>query len=48
MQRYRVTATVLESPEHGPQLCTSLKQSYPPQGSGPDVIGWDWDKVNAE
>lgn len=39
---------MLESPQHGPQLCTSLSQSFPPQGRGPDVIGWDWDKVEAE
>lgn len=48
MQRYRVTATVLESPQHGPQLCAGMAQSFPPQGRGPDIIGWDWDKVEAE
>jgi len=42
-QRYTVTTTVLESPEHGPQLCFGVEDSYPPQCSGPDVVGWDWD-----
>lgn len=37
------TATVLESPEHGPQLCLGgVAESYPPQCSGPDIVGWDW------
>lgn len=45
-QRYTATATVLESPDHGPQLCLGgVADSYPPQCGGPDVIGWDWDHV---
>lgn len=47
-QRYRATGTVLESPEHGPQLCAGVQDSYPPQCGGPDIIGWDWDDVPAE
>ena len=47
-QLYRVTATVLESPEHGPQLCDAVAESYPPQCGGPDVVGWDWSAVEAE
>lgn len=46
--RYTTTATVLESPEHGPQLCTSVMESYPPQcGLGSiEVVGWDWTVVD--
>ena len=46
--RYRTVATVLESPEHGPQLCSSVAESLPPQCAGPDVLGWDWSAVPAE
>ncbi|MBA3524811.1 MAG: hypothetical protein H0T85_09725 [Geodermatophilaceae bacterium] len=46
--RYRVVATVLESPGHGPQLCNAVAQSYPPQCGGPDIIGWDWTRLGAE
>jgi hypothetical protein len=46
--RFRVVATVLESPEHGPQLCSAVAQSLPPQCGGPDIVGWDWKAVKAE
>lgn len=46
--RYRLSATVLESPGHGPQLCHAVAESYPPQCSGPDVVGWDWAAVEGE
>ncbi len=46
--RFRATLTVLESPDHGPQLCSAVLRSYPPQCSGPDVEGWNWDAVRAE
>lgn len=47
--RYAATTTVLESPDHGPQLCLGvIADSYPPQCRGPDVIGWDWDAVEGE
>jgi hypothetical protein len=46
--RYRVSATVLESPDHGPQLCREVMDSLPPQCGGPDVVGWDWDDVDGE
>lgn len=37
---------VLESPDHGPQLCLGfLMTSNPPQGSGPDITNWDWASV---
>jgi hypothetical protein len=46
--RYTVSATVLESPDHGPQLCHAVATSYPPQCGGPDVVGWDWAAVDGE
>lgn len=47
--RYRTSTTaVLESPDHGPQLCFILAMSYPPQCGGPDIAGWDWSLVEAE
>lgn len=47
--RYTVTTTVLESTDHGPQLCLSgVLESYPPQCGGPDVVGWDWDVAPAK
>ena len=43
------SATVLESPEHGPQLCLGgVATSLPPQCGGPDLIGWDWARVEGE
>lgn len=48
VQRYQVTATVLQSPRHGPQLCAAVQTSLPPQCGGPDIVGWDWSKVQAE
>jgi hypothetical protein len=45
---YRIDATVLESPDHGPQLCRVVLDSYPPQCGGPDVRGWDWAQVAGE
>lgn len=45
-QRYTATAVVLESPEHGPQLCLAgVAESLPPQCGGPDIDGWDWDEA---
>ena len=45
---YRGNVTVLESPEHGPQLCMSVADSLPPQCGGPDIVGWNWAAVDAE
>jgi hypothetical protein len=46
---YTATTTVLESPEHGPQLCLGgVLESYPPQCGGPDVVGLDWAEVDGE
>ncbi len=46
--RFQVTAAVLENAQHGPQLCTTMADSYPPQCGGPDVAGWHWDGVKYE
>ncbi len=46
--RFRTRATVLESPDHGPQLCYAVMESYPPQCGGPRIEGWDWSAVDAE
>ena len=47
--RYEVTALVLESPEHGPELCVGgVAQSLPPQCGGVTVLGWDWAAVEGE
>lgn len=45
---YVTLATVLESPEHGPQLCHGVAESMPPQCGGPDIAGWSWDAVDDE
>ena len=45
--RYAATTTVLESPDHGPQLCLGgVLDSYPPQCGGPGVVGWGWAVVD--
>ncbi|MFC5831934.1 hypothetical protein [Nonomuraea insulae] len=46
--RYTASLTVLEGGGHGPQLCSNIMQSNPPQCSGPDVVGWDWSKAAHE
>lgn len=46
--RFRTRATVLESRQHGPQLCFTVAESMPPQCGGPDIEGWDWTAVDAE
>jgi len=46
---YEASTTVLESPEHGPELCLGgVEESYPPQCGGPPVVGWSWEDVTAE
>jgi hypothetical protein len=39
---------VLESPEHGPEMCANSLTSYPPQCGGLPVDGWDWEAVDNE
>jgi hypothetical protein len=46
--RYVASGTVLENPEHGPQFCAAVVQTLPPQGSGVDIVGWDWREVEHE
>lgn len=43
--RLRGSGTVLESAEHGPQLCFSVMESMPPQCGGIDLTDWDWAAV---
>ena len=45
---YAARATVLESPDHGPQLCFAVATSLPPQCGGPDIPNWSWAKVAGE
>ena len=46
---YAVTTTVLESGDHGPQLCLGgVALSLPPQCGGPDIVNWDWDDAPAK
>ena len=47
-QRFRGVGVVLESPQHGPQLCTTVAEPLPPTCQGVDVVGWDWDAVEAQ
>ena len=48
-RQYTATATVLESPDHGPQLCLGgVADSHPPQCGGLDIVGWEWGSVEAE
>jgi len=48
-QRYETTATVLESPDHGPELCLgSLADSFPPQCGGLPIPNWRWNQVEGE
>lgn len=46
--RYRGSGTVLESADHGPELCDGAAASLPPQCSGVPLIGWDWAAVDGE
>jgi hypothetical protein len=46
--RFRVVATVLENASHGPQVCSSVADSLPPQCGGPDIAGWKWDGLQKE
>lgn len=47
-QEYRTVATVLEVGATGPQLCYAVAASYPPQCTGSEIVGWDWDAVAEE
>ena len=47
-RRFEGTFGVLESRQHGPELCTSMLTSDPPQCGGVPVVGWDWNAVEGE
>jgi len=48
-RRYKTTATVLESPKHGPELCVGgVRTSYPPQCDGAPITNWRWDQFEGE
>jgi hypothetical protein len=48
-RRYQATAMVLESPDHGPELCLGVVlDSFPPQCGGLPVPNWRWDQVEGE
>jgi len=41
--------TVIQTGDALPQLCLgAIAESFPPQCSGPEVTGWDWDTVDGE
>jgi hypothetical protein len=45
-QRYQTTSTVLQSQQHGPQLCLgAVALSLPPQCRGLPIPNWRWDQV---
>ncbi|QSB04133.1 hypothetical protein [Natronoglycomyces albus] len=46
---FEAQGTVLQGPDdEAPQLCQVVQHSLPPQCSGIDLEGWDWDDVNHE
>jgi hypothetical protein len=48
-RRYQTTATVLQSRDHGPQLCLGIVlSSYPPQCGGVPITNWRWDQVEGQ
>jgi hypothetical protein len=48
-RRYQTTATVLQSRDHGPELCLgAVLDSFPPQCGGVPITNWRWDQVQGE
>jgi hypothetical protein len=48
-QRYQATSTVLQSPDHGPELCLGgVLDSFPPQCGGVPITNWRWDQVEGD
>lgn len=44
--RYQTTGTVLQSRDHGPELClTAMATSFPPACRGLPITNWRWDQV---
>jgi hypothetical protein len=45
-RRYETTDTVLQSRDHGPELCLGMVwTSFPPQCRGVPITNWRWDEV---
>jgi hypothetical protein len=41
--------TVIQTGDAAPQFCLgAVMESYPPQCSGPELVGWDWDVVEGD
>lgn len=41
--------TVIQTGDTPPQFCLgAVMESYPPQCSGPEIAGWDWDAVEGD
>lgn len=41
--------TVIQTGDTPPQFCLGpVMESYPPQCSGPEIVGWDWDAVDGD
>ena len=39
--------TVLQIGDDAPQLCLgAIAESYPPQCTGPEIVGWNWDAID--
>jgi len=48
-RRYQTTATVLQSRDHGPELCLGVVlDSFPPQCRGLPITNWRWDQVKGQ
>lgn len=46
-REYEADGTVLESSQHGPELCLGgVAESYPPQCGGIPITNWRWDDVD--
>jgi hypothetical protein len=47
--RYQTTVTVLQSRDHGPELCLgAVWTSFPPQCRGLPITNWRWDQVEGQ
>jgi hypothetical protein len=45
----RGQGTVIQVADAAPEFCLgAVMESYPPQCSGPELVGWDWDTVDGE
>jgi hypothetical protein len=45
--RTRTLATVLDTGKGAPELCLGpIAESFPPQCSGPELVGWNWKTMN--